>query len=140
MHLNLHHDHPGVPVVLVVDDDPGIRTFMSHALRDAGYNVRTAMDVFDGVECLRHKAVAAVVVDMLFVNSDGRSGLDLLRFIRGNPRLRTLPVVVLTGFSLNRTVTDEVAALGAELWHKPFDPVDLVQRIHQLVPQNPISA
>ena len=136
----MQHHHPGVPAVLVVDDDPSMRTFVGHALSDAGYDVRAAMDVLEGVECLRDPGVAVAVLDMLFVNSDGRSGLDLLRYIRGNPKLRSLPVIVLTGFSLNRTVTDEVATLRAELWHKPIDPLDLVQRINQLVDQNPAGA
>lgn len=53
-------------------------------------------------KCLRQDATA--IVDMLFVNSGGRSGLDVLRFIREDAGLRHLPIIVLTGFPLNHEV------------------------------------
>lgn len=91
------------------------------------------MDVPEAMEHLMRPGVAAAIVDMLFINSGGRSGLDLLRFIRADATLSRLPVIVLTGFPLNRGVLSEVAALDAELWHKPFDLPQLTERIQQLI-------
>lgn len=125
--------NPAAPTVLVADDDPAARDFLNHVLADAGYNVRSAMDVAAATRCLLLPGIAAAVVDMLFVNSDGRSGLDLLRLARSNPNLEKIPVIVVTGFPLNHTVLAEIAELGAELWHKPFDPVALVQRLNGLL-------
>ena len=91
------------------------------------------MSVPEATRHLLHPGLAAAVIDMLFVNSDGRSGLDLLRFIRAHPNIAHLPVLVVTGFPLNHTVTAEVEVLRAELWHKPFDPGALVQRLNGMV-------
>ena len=129
----MHKANPNAPAVLVADDDPDIRTFISHVLTDAGYQTRTAMDVLSAVGCLRSSAFAAVILDMLFVNSNGRSGLDLLHYIRSKPELKGLPVIILTGFPLNHTVVEEVESLGADLWHKPFDDTLLVQRLSHLI-------
>jgi DNA-binding response OmpR family regulator len=126
-------------LVVVVDDDPDMRRFLRDLLNHRGYDVITAMDVREALKCLRRPDVAAAVVDMLFVNSGGYSGLDLLRFVRTSPRLAQLPVLVLTGFPLNRAVTREIDALGGELWHKPFDPFALVARLNGLL-DRPLSA
>jgi DNA-binding response OmpR family regulator len=125
------------PIVVVADDDPSVRQFLDRTLTEAGYTVRTAMDVREGLRSIRLPGVAAVILDMLFVNSAGYSGLDLLRHIRAEPHLQYLPVVILTGFELNRTVVAEVEALHAELWHKPIGPRDLIERLHTLVNRRP---
>ncbi len=124
---------PPAPVVLVADDDPAMRDFAAHVLRDAGYNVRKAMAVPEAIECLRLPGVSAAVVDMLFVNSGDHTGLDILRFIRTQPALERVPVMMITGFPLKPSVVAEVHALRAELWAKPIDPAFLVQRVHTLL-------
>jgi DNA-binding NtrC family response regulator len=93
------------------------------------------MDVWEAAEHLRLPNVRAAVFDMLYVNSDGRSGLDLLQFVRSERSLQELPVIMLTGFELNAGVVDEVRKRSAELWHKPVDPFRLIERLQQLVHQ-----
>lgn len=131
---------PAGPLVVVADDDPDMRRFLRDLLNHRGYDVMTAMDVREALKHLCAPDVAAAVVDMLFVNSAGYSGLDLLRFVRSSPRLLQLPVIVLTGFPLNRAVTREIEMLGGELWHKPFDPYALVDRLNGLLLDRPLSA
>ena len=125
------------PAVVVADDDPAMRGLLSHALRDAGYAAYTAMDIREAIGQVRRPGVVAAIVDMLFVNSGGQSGLDLLRFIRRHARLSDLPVIVLTGFSLNRTVVAELDACRGELWHKPVDPIEITDRLAQLISPPP---
>ena len=121
------------PIVVIADDDPDMRDLISYALTDAGYVAKTAMDVPAAMGCLRFPGVVAAVLDMLFINSGGHSGLDLLRRIRSDSRLKHIPVIVVTGFPLNRAVVAEVEALHAELWQKPFNPLYLAQRLNDLV-------
>ncbi len=97
------------------------------------------MDVPGAIGCLRVPGVAAAVLDMLFVNSDGHSGLDLLRYMRTHPHLQQVPAIVLTGFPLNKDVVREIEALHGELWHKPADPSVLVRRLRDLVSQHPLE-
>jgi CheY-like chemotaxis protein len=120
------------PVVLVVDDDPDVRHFFKHVLHDADYAVETAMDLYEAIERLKTPGIFAVILDMLFVNSGGYSGLDLLQVIRSRPELKDLSVIVVTGFPLNADVVAQIEAREAELWHKPVDPFELINRLHQL--------
>jgi len=121
------------PGVVAADDDPGMRALLSHALTDAGYQPYPAMDVREAMDQLRRPGIAAAIVDMLFVNSGGRSGLDVLHFIREDARLRHLPVIVLTGFPLNHDVVSQIESHQAELWHKPLDLDHLTMRLNQLL-------
>ena len=79
------------PGVVAADDDPAMRALISHALTDAGYQPYTAMDVREAMDQLFRPGIAAAIVDMLFVNSGGRSGLDVLRYIREDRGLQHLP-------------------------------------------------
>ena len=121
------------PGVVAADDDPAMRALISHALTDAGYQPYTAMDVREAMDQLRRPGVAAAIVDMLFVNSGGRSGLDVLRFIREDRGLQHLPIIVLTGFPLNHDVVAEIESHHAELWHKPIDVAHLTTRLDEVL-------
>jgi len=129
------------PAVVVADDDPAMRLLLSHALRDAGYTAYTAMDISEAMGQVLRRGVTAAIIDMLFVNSGGRSGLDLLRFIRRHTGVSDLPVIVLTGFALNQTVMAEIEEYGGELWHKPVDPIEIMDRLGRLVgtPLSPVE-
>lgn len=133
MFIRGHRSGPVRPGIVAADDDPAMRALISHALTDAGYRPHTAMNVHEAKEELRRPGVAAAIVDMLFVNSGGRSGLDVLRFIREDPGLRHLPVIILTGFPLNPDVVAEVELHHAELWHKPVDLGHLTLRLDELL-------
>src|SRR5689334_4068083 len=110
MLIRAHRSGPLRRGVLAADDDPAMRTLLSHALANAGYRPHTAMDVREAIAQLRcpGAGIAAAIVDMLFVNSAGQSGLDLLRFIRADVLLSHIPVIVLTGFPLNHHVVSEI--------------------------------
>ena len=123
--------------VLVVDDDPSVRRLLDRALRKGEFHVHAVMDIGGAMDALVTRRFVAVVLDMLFVNSAGRSGLDVLRHIRSTPLLKDLPVVVLTGFVLNKAIVAEVESLGAELWSKPISPRALVERLNTLVSGSP---
>jgi len=137
MFIRGHRPGPIRPGVVAADDDPAMRALISHALTDAGYRPYTAMDVREALDQLRRPGVAAAIVDMLFVNSGGRSGLDVLRFIREDPGLQHLPVIVLTGFPLNHEVVAEIESRHAELWHKPVDVGHITMRLDEIL-QAPI--
>ena len=131
--------NPTAPVILVADDDPAVRRLTARVLTGAGYNVRLAMDARAAFDQIR-QGVSAALVDMLFVNSNGMSGLDIIRHIRSQPHGASIPVMVLTGFSLNSKVLDEARALGAEMCLKPFDPAALLQRLEILLGRQPAHA
>jgi CheY-like chemotaxis protein len=115
------------PVVLVVEDDPPVRTLIKDVLRDEGYNVIT---VHDGAAVLA--VVRSVKVDLITLDLDlpTVSGNELLQMLEQR-RIHIPPVVVVTG---NTPVQRQVKRMAEAVIAKPFDIDALVEAVARLVP------
>ena len=80
--------------VLLAEDDRALRRYLEVVLRRAGYEVLTAADGLEAMKALLSKEVDAVVTDAVMPHL---SGHELCRFLREHPRLKDLPVVLLSG-------------------------------------------
>jgi two-component system, OmpR family, response regulator len=80
--------------ILVVEDDPVIRSGIGQQLRRAGYLPFVAATVAEACSRLRNTAVDLILLDLGL--PDG-SGLDLLAELRSDEEMARIPVVVLTG-------------------------------------------
>jgi two-component system sensor histidine kinase and response regulator WspE len=90
-------DEPGRRVarkrVLVVDDSFTVRELERKLIDSRGYDVEVAVDGMDGWNALRGGAFDLVVTDIDMPRMDG---IDLVKLIRKDTRLRTLPVMVVS--------------------------------------------
>lgn len=95
------------------------------------FQVSIAHDSEEGLRFLReHLDVDLVLLD---VNMPARSGLDLLADIRQDPRLRSVPVIVLTAAGQS-TTAERARALGAAAFiTKPFSPKKLFREVAALL-------
>ena len=76
-------------------------------------------------------AVTAIVVDLRL---PGLGGMEFLRLLAADPRLRRTPVVVCSGASdLTQVYGSELATLGHEIVHKPFELEDLIGSVRRAV-------
>ncbi len=103
--------------VLVVEDEPYVRTSLGELLRARGYDVDLAPSVADAFASLGRSPVDVVLTDLKMPGADG---LDLVRRMQGT--YPGLPVVVLTG---QGTIVSAVACIKAgasDYILKPADP------------------
>lgn len=117
------------PSVLVVDDEPSIRTLLATALSLYGFSVTTAARAEEAIAALHSDDLSAAVVD---VRMPGPSGLELLAYLRRDPARRDLPVVIFTGAELTDDEQAFVARHGAHLLYKPESHVALIEVLQQL--------
>jgi two-component system phosphate regulon response regulator OmpR len=99
-------------------------------LRRNGYDVDAAGSLSAGRERLRAGGYDALLLDLMLPDGDG---LDLTRELRGDARLRRLPLLMLTarGEPMDRIVGLE---LGADDYlPKPFEPRELLARVKALL-------
>ncbi len=82
------------PCVLLVEDDRSVRRYFEVTLQRAGYEVITAPDGLEAMKLALSSPIDVVVTDAIMPNL---SGQELARFLRGNPKLSHLPIVLLTG-------------------------------------------
>ena len=85
---------PARATLLLAEDDRSLRRYLEVVLRRAGYEVLTAADGLEAMKALLSEHVDAVVTDALMPHL---SGHELCRFVRNHPRLKSLPVVLLSG-------------------------------------------
>jgi signal transduction histidine kinase/DNA-binding response OmpR family regulator len=83
--------------VLVADDDPLIREILRDALEGAGYRVSVAADGLEALEKIEQEPPDYLVLDLVMPKLDGGR---LCAHLKSDPRLRSLPVVVLTGVAV----------------------------------------
>jgi CheY-like chemotaxis protein len=79
--------------LLVVDDSQTVLTFLQAVLEGAGYEVTTATDGADALSKLYQSRPDLIVTDAVM---PGMGGFDLLRAIRSDSSIESLPVIILT--------------------------------------------
>ena len=117
--------------ILIVDDSQDMRHFLTTILsRD--YNVESACDGAEAKQIIRTKPIDMVITDLMMPNVDG---LELTQFIKKNPELDYLPVILLTA---KTAIESRLQALqfGADDYvTKPFEPEYLRARVHNILIQ-----
>jgi PAS domain S-box-containing protein len=113
--------------VLVVDDEPAVRTIAREALTRAGFTVMVAEDGVAALERLRAEAssIDAVLLD---VTMPGPSGIDTLRAIRAI--VHDLPVVLMSGYSEQEAADRLGEEAIAGFLQKPFSPAAVVAKVN----------
>ncbi|WP_052865144.1 response regulator [Streptomyces niger] len=115
--------------VLVVDDNKVIRQLIRVNLELEGFEVVTAAD---GAECLDivHDVCPDVVtLDVVMPRLDG---LRTAERLRADPRTRELPIAIVS--ACTQLEVDSGEALGVDAFlAKPFEPVELIRTVRQLL-------
>src|SRR3712207_2102133 len=119
--------------ILVVDDDPGIRSFVTGALEDEGYEVRSATngrEALAALERLDEWAPDAILLDLYMPEMDGWTFRATQLALPG-PAAR-IPVSVLTA---SRNLGGRGGELHAPVMEKPFELDALFARLEQVLAQ-----
>jgi len=123
------------PTILAVDDEAVILRWLAQSLEAVGYDVIPAADVESALAILRSSMVDALILDVRLV---GRSGLDVLEFVRSQHALVNLPVVILTGVSRLTEDQEEVIRRNeAYVFYKPTASSDLAATLDRLLNRQP---
>ena len=112
--------------ILVVDDDPAIRTIVEIALKAEGFTVITARDGEEALALAPETRPDLVLLDVMMPRLDG---LDVCRMLRARRETRYVCIILVTAKS---SVDDKVEGLRAgadDYLTKPFDPHELVERV-----------
>jgi DNA-binding response OmpR family regulator len=117
------------PLILVVEDDQSVQNLLTVVLEHEGFDVITARDGLEGLVKMELQHPALVVLDLMMPNV---SGDRVLEEIRSDPRLASVPVLVVSGRHDVHQTFDHI--LGPEnVLEKPLDPDRLVARIEEIL-------
>jgi len=124
------HDSPHV---LVVEDDPSVRSLLYTLLTAEGYRVATASDGTAGLSEAVSDRPAVILLDLVMPDL---GGMRVLQELRADPVLAGVPVLVLTGrLEAIPSLQDQLGT--ARVFSKPFGVADLLSRIAELTGKAP---
>jgi two-component system cell cycle sensor histidine kinase/response regulator CckA len=126
----------GSETLLVVEDDPRVRSITVRALQAHGYRVITAGSGEDAVAAAggTDGQIDLVVTDVVMPGMSGREVVDALRLHR--PGLRALFV---SGYTQDAIAQRGVLDSGVEFLPKPFTPATLAARVREVLDARPPS-
>jgi CheY-like chemotaxis protein len=114
--------------VLVVDDDAETRELLARGLSDLGFRVEQAADGTEGVAKASALQPDAIVMDYTMPGMDGG---EAARQIAADPRTRSVPVVLLSGYP--EMIPRKVRLGRAAFLAKPCEPQELGALLHLMI-------
>ena len=116
--------------ILVVDDFPTMRRIIRNLLKDLGYeNVDEAEDGAMALEKLRNGSFDFVVSDWNMPNLDG---LEMLKQIRADANLGSLPVLMVTAEAKKENIIAAAQAGASGYVVKPFTAATLEEKLNKI--------
>lgn len=119
--------------VLIAEDEPSILESLEFILRRAGWSVSAVTDGDAALEGVRKLRPRMLLLDVMLPK---RSGFDVLKLVRADVALQSIPVLILTakGQQQDRRIATE---LGADAFvTKPYANADVVGAVRQLLGEN----
>ena len=116
-------------IMLVIDDQPGIRFLLEEVLTDNGYEVHTAMNGYEGVEKAVVLHPGLILMDMKMPGMDGIETLQALKQHGQGDR-----VIIMTAYGETEMV-NQAREIGALAYlTKPFDILALCRLVNEYLP------
>jgi CheY-like chemotaxis protein len=122
---------PSPPRVLLVEDDRSVRRYLEVTLQRSGFLVVTAEDGLEAMKLALSSQFDVVVTDAVMPNL---SGQGLARFLRSNPKLSHVPIVLLTGQE-NKEAAASAEKLIDVFLYKPVRAEELKNCLTRLLRQ-----
>ncbi|MEM9923887.1 MAG: response regulator [Cyanobacteria bacterium P01_D01_bin.50] len=117
-------------LVLVVDDNPDMRTYVSSILRANGYQIQTARNGAEGFNIAKKLLPNLIVTDLMMPLV---SGLEMIRTIRSSETLKGIPIILLTA-KVDEDTRIEGTERGADAYlAKPFNDRELLAEVRNLL-------
>jgi adenylate cyclase len=121
-----------IPLILAVDDTPENLEILSVRLEANGYAVQTAEDGEEGLARARELEPDLILLDIMMPKLDG---ISVVRELKKDPVLRTIPVILVTAKADTRDIVEGLDAGGDDYLTKPFEHAALLARVRSMLRQ-----
>ena len=121
---------PRNSTILCVDDIEANLELLESILVSRGYTVVTAAGGQDALSKLKSQPIDLVLLDVMM---PGMNGFDVCRQIKGDQKLRNIPVILITALSAREDRIRGIEAGAEEFLSKPLDQTEALARIRMLL-------
>jgi signal transduction histidine kinase len=114
------------PTLLIVDDDPVVRSLMRDALEDDGYTIVEAENGIEACARCEEAVPALIVVDAVM---PGMDGFALCEALRKRPQTAQIPILMATGLDDSSSIARAYEVGATDFISKPLNWLMLSQRV-----------
>lgn len=114
------------PVVMVVDDDPDLLDVVEAQISTHGYRVATAGSGEEALSLIALSKPDIIVLDLVLPDINGR---DVIMKLKADAETARIPILLMTGAHLDRSLSDVLRNFGIPVIQKPCDSVALLDGI-----------
>lgn len=114
--------------ILVVDDEPLIRSFVERALNYAGYAVATATDGIAALEALKKQRFDLMISDIVMPDMDGIA--LSLKVSQDYPKVK---ILMMTGYAHQAQRLHNIESITHEVVSKPFTLEEITRRVEDII-------
>ncbi|MDQ2651316.1 MAG: response regulator [Actinomycetota bacterium] len=118
------------PTILVVEDDPVILRLLEVNFELEGFGVLLAHDGAEGIALAASQRPDLVISDIMMPNV---SGLELVQALKADEVTASIPIILLSAKAQSADVKAGMEAGADDYVTKPFEPLDLVDRVNALL-------
>jgi len=112
--------------VLIVDDEPAVRTYLKKILTDNGCTTLEAPDGTVALQLVRDERPDLVLLDLLLPDLNG---YDVCRALKRDPLLRDIPIIIVTSCTDIEDIEQGFRLGATDFIRKPFDARELLVRV-----------
>jgi len=120
--------------LLVVEDEESILELLDYNLSKEGYEVSEVTSGEEAIEAARASSPDLILLDLML---PGLDGFDVCRILKGDPKTKHIPIVMLTAKGEEADIVAGLELGADDYVTKPFSPKVLVARIRALLRRAP---
>ncbi len=126
----MQSSHTPATTILIADDNPQILELLEAYLEPLGLRILTARDGQETLDVVESRHPDLILLDIMMPH---RSGFEVCRILKQNPRYRDIPIIMVT--ALNEIADMERAReSGADHYlSKPVNKLELLDRVRELL-------
>ncbi len=118
------------PTVLLVEDDPVILRLLEVNFDLEGFGVLLAQDGAEGIEVARAKRPDVIITDIMMPKV---SGIELVAALKADVETASIPILLLSAKAQTGDLKAGMDAGADDYVTKPFEPLDLIDRVNALL-------
>jgi len=120
-----------MPRMLIIEDEELLRNLYSELLEMKGFHVDTAIDGKTALEQLNEIRKPDLI--LLDINMPEMDGIEFLRIIKGNEKLKRIPVVLVTGVIQVEKISAGLDLGAVGYIEKASSPVEVISKIEMIL-------
>jgi CheY-like chemotaxis protein len=120
--------------IVCIEDDPDVLDFLTLLLNDNEYQVHPVLCSMEGVETIRQTQSDLVLLDLMM---PGKSGWDIMREMRSDPKLTRVPVLIVSACKekVSRLLDPAFDTAIVGYVEKPFSPFEIRGQVETILNQ-----